>query len=84
MIEHEFHTAQNEFKPFDMIVHVVSYELSRWKKAHVAHTDSICVTLCEVSILKVCLVVIRKRNLSLYSNFQWRVESNVVKCIHLV
>ena len=42
------------------------------------------VTLCELSILKVCLVVIRKRNLSLYFNFQWRVESNMVKCIHLV
>ena len=47
MIEHEFHTAQNEFKPFDMIVHIVSYELSRWKKAHVAHTDFICESFCH-------------------------------------
>ena len=31
MIEHEFHTAQNEFKPFDMIVHIGSYELSPGK-----------------------------------------------------
>ena len=41
MIEHEFHTAQNELKSFDMIVHIVSYELSHSK------TDFISESFCH-------------------------------------